>query len=1147
MPIRFVDRSVLIGLMQSTLADSTASIAGTHVLPAGRTGTIAARLADHASQVMGAFIANPNRIGTFVSILDNATAALQGSSQSDFTAPTVPGALTVAVLGDTSLQPSWGSSSDTGGSGLAGYKLERSADGATAWTQIYQNTAQTFIDTGLPVGTTQFYRVRSYDVAGNSSGYSTIASAKTTGVAQGGFYNPDYPRFGSYALGGTANSTNAALAATHVNIISYWPGWENSRGTLQSKVNAVKAASTIGSKIIPYTLSTDAFDSWGTAPQANWEVYNKLTANQWFVYTNGLTHTGKIQGSQSDQSKPNYTTSCPPVAGDIASKWKARWDYKLLYTGGVFSDGVNNQNVTATPALDGRYEDNIYARERSAGDYNVDGVSEAVSSAANISLINSSHASSCAYWRSLAPANSFLLANSTDWPVWYPAGLAGQPLDQQYDGGLMENIDEWVNGFRGSTATSLLNAIKVQVDAYRGAKLGVLEIQLPSATSYDVMRYWHCIAGLTGTYLYLHLTSGYLAEELGSVVYDEKTFALGPAIDPPQWTPRYQAGANGIGIYRRDCVNGIYLWAAPGATYSSVNLGGIFYRLVGTHDPVTNNGAPVTSVTLAAGTGLVLSNTPTAFSASISGGILQLDVGAGIARVAPRWGRPATNTDTSNLHDLKTFRIFAGTTPGASNLIAGLDLSTTAQRLATECRITGLAVGGACYVRVRTIDSAGNESADSAEFAGTAAVYVPATRANSAVPGGNNITSAGEYRIAASGATGPITISASNVYLTGFNDDGVTKRTLTHGSGVHGIVLASGVTNVWIDGIAFSHASGTGSNIRLPSSIGTGCFFSRNNFVCRQNAGLDGNGGNGCNINGARIFGNTCLNTYPVASPDEGVSMVAYCTNFLAYDNTCTMSSVAHRSGMFGMCGVYEAWANTFTTTGTCLQAFFHSAYGLSAFSAPISAFIHDNAISNGANSTTQRLINLDGKLESPPTTINQCLHKVLWNTFTVTQAGSDGPCIRVRNPVGPVDIAFNTFVNVNSTVTAVSMGDSSNGGDPVNLCPFGGYFYHNTCTGFGTGRPLLFYGGNGWGQTLFSWNNVWGGESSGGDGAWTMNQDSLANGIQKTSGATWRAFNSTIGGSTAGVTIVGAWDGYNPVSDTPNAPATPVAVTGVA
>jgi serine protease len=98
----------------------------------------------------------------------------------DTTAPTVPGSLTASASSSSAIGLSWSASTDSGGSGLAGYKIERcTGSSCTSFAQIATTTSTSFSNTGLAASTTYRYRVRAHDGAGNNSGYSTIASANT--------------------------------------------------------------------------------------------------------------------------------------------------------------------------------------------------------------------------------------------------------------------------------------------------------------------------------------------------------------------------------------------------------------------------------------------------------------------------------------------------------------------------------------------------------------------------------------------------------------------------------------------------------------------------------------------------------------------------------------------------------------------------------------------------------------------------------------------------------------------------------------------------------------------------------------------------------------------------------------------------------
>lgn len=92
------------------------------------------------------------------------------------TAPSTPGSISVpsSIMGGTNISISWAKSSDAE-SNLAGYKVERSTNGGSSWSQIYQGTA-TSTTNNVAFGTTSvMYRVKAYDTEGLESGYTTSA------------------------------------------------------------------------------------------------------------------------------------------------------------------------------------------------------------------------------------------------------------------------------------------------------------------------------------------------------------------------------------------------------------------------------------------------------------------------------------------------------------------------------------------------------------------------------------------------------------------------------------------------------------------------------------------------------------------------------------------------------------------------------------------------------------------------------------------------------------------------------------------------------------------------------------------------------------------------------------------------------------
>lgn len=88
------------------------------------------------------------------------------------TAPTTPPSISIpsSITGGTTITVSWGASTDEQGN-LAGYKVEKSINGGSSWSQIYQGAALTTQD-AVAFGTdTVMYRVKAYDTEGLESGY----------------------------------------------------------------------------------------------------------------------------------------------------------------------------------------------------------------------------------------------------------------------------------------------------------------------------------------------------------------------------------------------------------------------------------------------------------------------------------------------------------------------------------------------------------------------------------------------------------------------------------------------------------------------------------------------------------------------------------------------------------------------------------------------------------------------------------------------------------------------------------------------------------------------------------------------------------------------------------------------------------------
>jgi chitinase len=157
------------GATISSFWDAAVVKTGNHVVA---TGTWNATLAVGASTSFG-WIGAPGGIAPSNCTLNGASCSAGGTV--DTTPPTTPGTLSSPSKTTTSISLSWGASTDSGGSGLAGYNIYRNGSS----TPTAQTTGTTFTDTGLTANTAYTYAVRARDGAGNLSNPSNQISVAT--------------------------------------------------------------------------------------------------------------------------------------------------------------------------------------------------------------------------------------------------------------------------------------------------------------------------------------------------------------------------------------------------------------------------------------------------------------------------------------------------------------------------------------------------------------------------------------------------------------------------------------------------------------------------------------------------------------------------------------------------------------------------------------------------------------------------------------------------------------------------------------------------------------------------------------------------------------------------------------------------------
>ncbi len=189
----------------------------------------------------------------------------------DSTAPTVPTGLTATAASQTQINLSWTAATDTGGSGLAGYKIYRSDQGSTP---IATSTTASYSNTGLSGFTNYTYTVAAYDHAGNASAQSTSASAKTPDqtppTAPSNFAATAVsPNQVNLSWGASTDSGGSGLGSYHV--------FRNSVSIATLAYTALSYSDTTVSPSTAYTYSVQASDNATPTPNTTQSASANVT------------------------------------------------------------------------------------------------------------------------------------------------------------------------------------------------------------------------------------------------------------------------------------------------------------------------------------------------------------------------------------------------------------------------------------------------------------------------------------------------------------------------------------------------------------------------------------------------------------------------------------------------------------------------------------------------------------------------------------------------------------------------------------------------------------------------------------------------------------------------------------------------------
>lgn len=215
--------------------------------------------------------------------------------------------------------------------GATSYQVQRSDDGTTGWSQVYNDTTNSFSDTGLAENTTRHYRVRATNAHG-SSAYSSAESATTDTTTPSGPWT-------ATATTGAPVARESHTAIWTGNRMIVWGGDQNG---------------DTGGIFDPATNSWDSATSTTGAPIARNAHTAVWTGSQMIIWggfnpVNDRLNTGGVYTPGTDSWTATTTTSAPAGREFHTAIWTGT---EMIVWGGWTGTQVENTGGRYNPSTD---------------------------------------------------------------------------------------------------------------------------------------------------------------------------------------------------------------------------------------------------------------------------------------------------------------------------------------------------------------------------------------------------------------------------------------------------------------------------------------------------------------------------------------------------------------------------------------------------------------------------------------------------------------------------------------------------------------------------------------------------------------------------------------------------------------------------
>ncbi|MBU3111007.1 M4 family metallopeptidase [Clostridium lacusfryxellense] len=316
----------------------------------------------------------------------------------------VPASAVAVSAGYNSIKISWGVVS-----GSSGNEIYRSTSNSGTYSKVGEVTASTYIDTGLTIATTYYYKVRSYRAVGTTriyGGYSSIVSAKPIPLAPisvnavSASYNSNKITWGAVS-GASAYQVYRAISSTGIyslinttTSLSYTNTGLSTGKTYYYKIMVYRTIGTtkvyslystvVSSKPVPATPASpkavsSSYNSikvnWGIVREASgYEVYRStssagtyglVNSTNTLAFSNAGLKTGiayfykirsfKIVGSTKVLGNCSAVVSAKPIPSVPTNAYAISTSYNAIKISWVASGGANGYEVYKSTSSTGAY------------------------------------------------------------------------------------------------------------------------------------------------------------------------------------------------------------------------------------------------------------------------------------------------------------------------------------------------------------------------------------------------------------------------------------------------------------------------------------------------------------------------------------------------------------------------------------------------------------------------------------------------------------------------------------------------------------------------------------------------------------------------------------------------------------------------